>query len=181
MADEWTRALRAVAHPVRLRILSLLTGTAMSAADVARELELTHANASYHLRLLLDAGRIVEAGEERIRGGVAKRYRYPHEADLRATDAQQRPTTGEDRALFARAFSAELERRLLAPGVVRVQNSDLEGWVSPAAWERARALLLEASALLHDANRPPRTADTVHISFTTWAFEMGRPAAAVES
>ena len=69
-------SLRSVAHPLRLRMLSLLTGTAMSAAEVARELEITHANASYHLRLLLDAGLLVVEGEERIRGGVAKRYRH---------------------------------------------------------------------------------------------------------
>ena len=66
-------SLRAVAHPLRLRILSLLTGAELSAAEVARELDVTHANASYHLRVLADAGEVVVAGEEKIRGGVAKR------------------------------------------------------------------------------------------------------------
>ena len=79
MTDETTHALRAVAHPVRLQILSLLTGTELSAAEVARELGITHANASYHLRTLLDAGELVIASEEKIRGGVAKRYRHPWE------------------------------------------------------------------------------------------------------
>ncbi len=50
----------------------------MSAAEVGRELDITHANASYHLRLLADAGLIVVEGEEQIRGGRAKRYRHPH-------------------------------------------------------------------------------------------------------
>jgi hypothetical protein len=144
----------------------------MSAAEVARELGLTHANASYHLRQLLEADRIVPAGEERIRGGVAKKYRYPHESDFQAADTPAAPTSGEDRVQLARASFSELERRLLAPGAARINSSDLEGWVSPDAWERARALLIEASALLHDANRPPRSPDTVHISFSTWAFEM---------
>ncbi|MFC7535267.1 adenylosuccinate lyase [Actinoplanes sp. GCM10030250] len=70
-----TAALRALAHPVRLRIMSLLTGADLTAADVARALGITHANASYHLRTLLAAGQIVAAGEKKIRGGVAKRYR----------------------------------------------------------------------------------------------------------
>ena len=74
--DPRTAELRAMAHPVRLRILSLLTGAALTAADVARELGLTHANASYHLRQLLAVGQIEVAGHERIRGGAAKRYRY---------------------------------------------------------------------------------------------------------
>jgi DNA-binding transcriptional ArsR family regulator len=175
MADDRVKALRSMAHPVRLRILSLLTGSAMSAADVARELEITHANASYHLRCLLDAGRIEEAGEERIRGGVARLYRYPHERDLRAIKAEKTRTTdrGEELLALVRASGSELERRLLSPGVAGVNNSDLDGWVAPDAWARARALLLEASALLHDANRPPRTEGTVHVSFTTWSFELG--------
>ena len=54
--------LRAFSHPLRLRLLSLLTGTAMSAAEVSRELGTTQANASYHLRRLEAAGllRVVE-------------------------------------------------------------------------------------------------------------------------
>ncbi|HYG92184.1 MAG TPA: helix-turn-helix domain-containing protein, partial [Nocardioides sp.] len=77
MADDQIASLRAAAHPLRLRMLSLLTGSAMSAAEVARELDITHANASYHLRVLRDAGEVVVDGEERIRGGMAKRYRHP--------------------------------------------------------------------------------------------------------
>lgn len=177
MADEArtdgsrVSALRASAHPVRLRILSLLTGTAMSAAEVARELDLTHANASYHLRVLLDAGELVEAGEERIRGGVAKRYRYPHERQGQGTTGPR--ATADDRVFYARAQAVELERRTLLrePGVPQL-SSDLEGWVDPETWDRARALLEQASMLLHDANRPPRTPGTVHVSATTWAFRM---------
>ncbi|AEV81128.1 Arsenical resistance operon repressor [Actinoplanes sp. SE50] len=68
-------SLRALAHPVRLRIMSLLTGAELTAADVARALGITHANASYHLRHLSAGGLIAAAGEEKIRGGLAKRYR----------------------------------------------------------------------------------------------------------
>src|SRR5215831_21075892 len=80
--------LRAGAHPLRLRIMSLLTGAEMSAAEVARELDINHANASYHLRVLAEAGQVVEAGEERIRGGVAKRYRHPWRNKHVTVDAQ---------------------------------------------------------------------------------------------
>ncbi|MEU4424231.1 helix-turn-helix domain-containing protein [Actinoplanes sp. NPDC024001] len=78
-----TAELRALAHPVRLRIMSLLTASSLTAAEVARELGITHANASYHLRNLLSAGHIAVAGEEKIRGGTAKRYR--HEAAAAVT------------------------------------------------------------------------------------------------
>jgi DNA-binding transcriptional ArsR family regulator len=176
--EQQISAMRAVAHPVRLRMLSLLTGAAMSAAEVARELDLTHANASYHLRLLADAGEIVVDGEEKVRGGTAKRYRYPHERDLAplAPGAPHPTVDPEHRALYVRAIGTELERRTLArePGT-RGSSSDLEGWVDPAAWEEAAALVERASALLHQANRPPRTEGTVHVSFTAIAFQMSAP------
>ena len=161
-------SLRAVAHPVRLRMLSALTGTAMSAADLARTLDISHANASYHLRQLADAGEVVEAGEQKVRGGTAKLYRYPHEAQ-----AHRHAESNEDRLLYARAVAAEVERRIVdrvpSPGNLL---SDLEGWVEPETWDRAAALLREASTLLHDANRRPHSPGTVHISFTAWAFRM---------
>ena len=159
--------LRAIAHPVRLRMLSLLTGTAMSAAELARELGVSHANASYHLRQLVDSGQLVDAGEEKIRGGVAKRYRYPHEAD-----APRHEATPEDRQLYARALLLEIERRLTQRADVPGLSTDLEGWVAPETWARAWALLEEASGLLHDANQPPHSPGSVHVSFTGWAFRM---------
>lgn len=172
MTDD-IKELRAVAHPVRLRILSLLTGSAMSAAEVARELDLTHANASYHLRILLETGTVVEAGEERIRGGVAKRYRYPHED---RGQHRSRATT-EGQVARVRALARELERRVRQRKRHSPSHlSDLDGWVAPEVWERVRELLMEASTLMHDHNQPPRTPGTVHVSATSWTFQMTRKA-----
>ena len=81
MTDDAMSALRAIAHPVRLQILSLLTGAELSATEVARELDLTHANASYHLRVLLDAGLLEVAGEERIRALAQELVRRVRHAD----------------------------------------------------------------------------------------------------
>jgi DNA-binding transcriptional ArsR family regulator len=164
---EAVARLRATAHPVRLRILSLLTAEAMSAAEVARTLEITHANASYHLRQLHDVGALVVESEEKIRGGVAKRYRYDASRDV----APGKPGLDE-RIAYARAMAAETERRLLdaAPGTAT--SSDLEAWVDVETWHRALDLLHEASHLLHAAARPAGTPDTVHVSVTHSAFTM---------
>ena len=164
--DSITR-LRAMAHPLRLRMMSLLTGEAMSAAEVARALGITHANASYHLRQLHDAGELVVEGEEKIRGGVAKRYRYD------ATRVEPtREVDIDDRISYARATEMEIERRLLdaAPGTAT--STDLEGWVPVEAWRRSLDLLHEASFLLHGEARPAGAADTVHVSVTFNAFTM---------
>jgi DNA-binding transcriptional ArsR family regulator len=159
--------LRATAHPLRLRILSLLTGEAMSAAEVARALDTTHANASYHLRVLHDVGKLVVEGEEKIRGGVAKRYRY--DATREVAD---RGTAVEDRIAFARANAVEVERRLLDAAPGPGTSSDLETWVSPQTWRRAVDLLHEVSHLLHAEALPAHTPGTVHVSATHTAFTM---------
>jgi DNA-binding transcriptional ArsR family regulator len=164
---EAVARLRATAHPVRLRIMSLLTAEAMSAAEVARALDLTHANASYHLRVLHDIGELVVESEEKIRGGVAKRYRYD------ATREVPDRTSGvDDRIAYARANALEIERRLRDAAKGGGSSSDLEAWVPLEAWRRALDLMHEASHLLHAEARPAGTPDTVHISATSNAFTM---------
>ncbi|MGZ4499961.1 MAG: ArsR/SmtB family transcription factor [Nocardioidaceae bacterium] len=171
--DEQVSSLRAIAHPVRLRILSLLTGTAMSAAEIARELGLTHANASYHLRVLADAGEVVEAGEEHIRGGVAKRYRHPWER----TPAAGKPVR-RDEAAYVRAMADELVRRnALRKPRSKTLMTDAELWVAPEVWSQVLDLLRQASALVHEQARPPRTEGTVRVNLTAAAFQLSEPAA----
>jgi DNA-binding transcriptional ArsR family regulator len=157
-----------MAHPVRLRILSLLTGAAMSAAEVARELDLTHANASYHLRLLAQTGHLVEAGEEAIRGGRAKRYRYDDERPV-----QMAPDTATA-VLFYDAIAAELVRRarLRKHRSGRATSSDAELWVSEEAWGTAVDQVLATVDELHRAALPIRSAGALHVSITTALFEM---------
>lgn len=172
MPEEDIASLRAIAHPLRLRILSLLTGTEMSAAELARELDITHANASYHLRVLADAGEVVEAGEEKIRGGVARRYRHPWERPGRQASQRADRRTGE---AYLRAMADELVRRF---GDRRARSrshlTDAELWVSPQTWQQVQALVAEAAQLVHAEALPPRTAGTVHVNMSAALFEMKR-------
>ncbi len=159
-------ALRAVAHPVRLQIMSLLTGAALTAAEVARELGLTHANASYHLRNLLAGGLIVPAGEEKIRGGVAKRYRYDPARDHAPDSPEQK------RALFG-SLANELTRRAAAGRFdAKGLLGDGEFWIEPDQWVAIRSKIAAAVQELHAAARPPRTPGTVRTSTTVAMFEM---------
>jgi DNA-binding transcriptional ArsR family regulator len=166
-----TTELRATAHPVRLQIMSLLTGAPMTAAEVARELGLTHANASYHLRTLLSAGMIVVAGEERIRGGVAKRYRYDPSHD-RGDGSPARP---DDyfRSMYA-TVAAELIRR--SRGTFPTKGNlmvDAELWIEPEAWAEFRTRIGDAARELHEAALPPRTPGTLRTSTSIAMFGMG--------
>ncbi|GAB3151196.1 hypothetical protein GCM10027290_39890 [Micromonospora sonneratiae] len=166
--------MRALAHPVRLRILSLLTATEMTAAEVARELDLTHANASYHLRHLLDAGVIQIAGEERIRGGVAKRYRYDatRDFDRRRPSPDGAEPTRDHRLLYA-TLATELRRR--SQQARRSSNNfltDAEFWIDPETWQAVREQIANAAETLHRAAQPPRAPGAVRVSATVALFQM---------
>jgi DNA-binding transcriptional ArsR family regulator len=164
-----TAALRAMAHPIRLRIMSLLTGAPLTAAEVARELGISHANASYHLRNLLTGGLIVPAGEEKIRGGVAKRYRY----DAHREEGLGPVSQEQLRADFI-AVAEELIRRVrftpLATGGKLLADAEL--WVDPESWRAIRTRVHDAIRDLHDAAQPPRTPGTIRTGTTAAMFEM---------
>ena len=164
--------LRAVAHPLRLRILSLLTAEAMSAAEVARALDLTHANASYHLRVLHEADEVVIESQEKIRGGTAKRYRYVVGGD------PQRPTstsTVEDHIAWQRATHSEIVRRMTRRVKGPATSSDIETWVTPQVWRAAMDQITAAMTTLHEEAQRPGTDGTIHVSASTEAFVMGDP------
>ncbi|SDT73222.1 ArsR/SmtB family transcription factor [Actinoplanes derwentensis] len=172
LGEDRKASLRALAHPVRLQIMSLLTGASLTAADVARELGLTHSNASYHLRNLLAGGLIVVAGEEKIRGGVAKRYRYL--AD-RERVCGSRPDD-DRRAEFA-AIAHELIRRSSQATFTDHGNLFADGdfWVEPEVWLVIRDRISEAVNDLHRAAQPPRTPGTVRTSTTVAMFQQREP------
>lgn len=165
MTGDRISSLRATAHPLRLRMLSLLTSSAMSAAEVARELGITHANASYHLRRLHEADLVVVEGEERIRGGVAKRYRH-------LFDRPESQWTDEDMAGQVQAMCSELLRRFPQRRKGKGAFTDAELWVTPETWDRAHELLVEASMLVHREAKPPHTEGAVPVNLTIAGFQM---------
>ncbi|MCW2848730.1 MAG: ArsR family transcriptional regulator [Marmoricola sp.] len=76
------RVLRAIAHPVRTRILDELSATGpMRAADIARTLGVPANQASFHLRQLAKYGLAAEAPEE-ARDGRDRVWKAAHEAGL---------------------------------------------------------------------------------------------------
>ena len=166
-----------MAHPLRLRMLSLLTGQAMSAAELARALGVSHALASYHLRQLARA-MVVEVAEERThRGGREVRYRY----------RPRPPTEGRQPAgvlaaalpgallLFVEAFTTELRRRAGAAAPAPKLSplvADAQLWVDPNEWATVRRHLDREFRRLHDVATAPRSGGTVCVSLSAAVFEM---------
>jgi DNA-binding transcriptional ArsR family regulator len=163
LEDEQRQQLRALSHPVRLRILSLLTGTAMSSAELARELGMNHAAVSFHVRQLARAGYLELAETRSVRGGRERRYR--------TRSAGGSEWRQEDPTLAIRAVSDEVGRRAAnaTPAAWRLFG-DAELWVDAATWEDAVGRIVAAIRDLHAAAQPPRTPGSTHVSATAMLF-----------
>jgi DNA-binding transcriptional ArsR family regulator len=168
-------ALRATAHPLRLRLLSLVTSTAMSAAEAGRELGMSQAAASYHLRVLERAGLVRVVEVVRLRGGEAKRYRHESSARRIDLDAPGERIGIEDELVYLEALIGELRRRAPRRTTGPSVSTDAELWVEPETWRRVVRHVGDAAALLHAAARPPRTPGTVPVSMTAALFPLRRP------
>lgn len=163
-----TEGLRALAHPLRLRLLSLLTRHPMSAAEAARETGESQANVSYHLRRLHAVGLLEVAEEVSVRGGRAKRYRHDPESGQNVS-----ATTPAEHQLLAGALADELRRRATEQRVgAPSAMTDAELWVEPEVWSRALTLAGELGCLLHEAARPPHEPGAVRIGATVVLFEL---------
>jgi DNA-binding transcriptional ArsR family regulator len=174
--DSELSKLRVLAHPLRLRMLSLLTGAAFSAMELSRELGISQALASYHLRQLHSAG-VIELAEVRARRGGRER-RFVYQPACPGSPGPT-PSSADDLALFAEAVGAELRRRSRETGAAAGRlGVDAELWVDPADWAEAVDAMRAASIGLHRRAKPPRAAGTIRVSVSAVLFPMTIPDAA---
>ena len=170
-ADSLVR-MRALAHPVRLQLLSLLTGSPMCAAEAGRWLQMSQANVSYHLRMLERAGLVEVAEEVSIRGGRARRYRHVPTSEPDRPGHAPSLTELESEQAFVDVLIAELRRRHPRRAAGPATMVDAELWVDAATWKEIVAAMGAASARLHARARPPGSAGTVRVSATLSMFQM---------
>ncbi len=100
-------AMRALAHPTRIRMLELLRQEPLSASELARRLEIRFGSARFHLQQLVRGGLASPAGDRRVRGGLELLFSAP--ADVWIDIDPDEP--GATAALH-QAFVGELGRRL---------------------------------------------------------------------
>jgi len=146
-------------------MLSLMWAAPLSAAELARELEISQALASHHLRQLVSVGLAELASTRSRRGGLERRFRTVHGTPL--------SDRSEGTALLAEALVHNLRERAArrAEGGASV-TSDAELWLEPDAWEDIRHRMAELLADLHEASRPPHEPGTVRIAGTVMLFPL---------
>jgi DNA-binding transcriptional ArsR family regulator len=101
-------AMRALAHPTRMRMMHLLRIEALSASELARRLQIKFGSAQYHLRTLERAGIARRVEQRRKRGGLEILFDVPHSLWV---DFDADAPVGMRQAVH-RAYLAELGRRL---------------------------------------------------------------------
>lgn len=157
--------MRVFAHPVRLQMMSRLSARALSAAELGRELGISQAAASYHLRKLAEAGFVDLAEERVVRGGRERRYRF----DPRP----QRTIDTESRRDFVLAALAEVRRRIEVADHSQLGSGwDGELWVDSDAWSETLNRVRDAMVQLHEQARAPGSEDAILVSATTLLFAL---------
>jgi DNA-binding transcriptional ArsR family regulator len=158
--------LRALSHPLRLRILGIVTARPVSATEVAEATGVAHASASYHLRQLAAVGliRSLEEPAPERRGSAGRpQQRYA------MSSAPFRGIGPRAARSLDRRVVAELERKLGQPGTKRI--ADAEVWLTPANWRRVRRLIDEASEIAHSRSLRPGMPGSKHVSVTSVLVE----------
>src|SRR3954462_7037030 len=108
------KAMRALAHPVRLALLEALTDGPMTATEAGERVGESPANASFHLRQLAKYGFVEEAGAQGRRRPwkrkqLGMRFTAVHDDEGTAAAARQLDRTMRER-YFDRAERALNER-----------------------------------------------------------------------
>jgi DNA-binding transcriptional ArsR family regulator len=100
-------AMRALAHPTRIRMLELLRQEPLSASELSRRLGIRFGSARFHLQQLVRGGLASPAGDRRVRGGLELLFTAP-------ADVWINIDLDEPGAIAARhqAYVGELGRRL---------------------------------------------------------------------
>ena len=141
------REMRALASPVRLRIMRLALDEARTNKEIAELLQLTPATALHHVRTLVDAGFLAP---EPIRRGTRGSRERPYRATRLSWQLDNADPTGAVRRAMIDAFLGELAE---LPDDVQFTTTRL-GLRLPA--ERRAELEARLTALFDEFERLPR-------------------------
>jgi DNA-binding transcriptional ArsR family regulator len=163
--------MRALTHPLRLRLLGLLRSEGPgTATTLAARLGVSAALASYHLRQLGSHG-FIEPVPELARDGKQRWWRAAHERTSWSTlDWLDTP----ERVAVEEAFGREIVRAVAERGLEWVTGastwpaewvdaSDMSDWLLELTPEEVRELREELHAVVDRRTNRPRRADTERV------------------
>jgi len=181
------RYVRALSHPLRVRILAMLQERTASPSQLSEWLGATLGTTAYHVRSLHQLGLIELADETRVRGAIEHHYRagkrplVSEEAWAKAPPIAKQAAVGSTLQMvdeYARKSAAEggfdrAEAHLTRTSV----KLDDEGWA--ALNDAARRFLAEVEQIdeavkVRVKSRPPHDAEVGDAAVVLMAFEAQR-------
>jgi DNA-binding transcriptional ArsR family regulator len=157
---------RALAHPLRVRILDVLTDEHLTAAEVSERVGTTKTNAAYHLRRLVHAGHVAVVETRTVVGGTANVYTRSGRLDALASDPQSV-------ARYVDAVAASVRGRFAQRSLRRKATViDAELWVAEDVWRQRRNELAALAQSVHDSGLAAGTPGTIRVSISLITFEM---------
>jgi DNA-binding transcriptional ArsR family regulator len=179
------RLVKALAHPVRVRILGILEHRTATPKELAAELGLPLENTSYHVRTLLKFGFIRLERKRQVRGAVEHHYRAVARPRVSAKAWEQMPESLKQ-AMNAANISqlSELVNRGVAQGKFSRPESQLQRMpytVDDEGFREASAILSEALERISEVEKRARArvqrgeSDPVQIVTAVMLFDRPDP------
>jgi len=188
------RYVKAMSHPLRVRILALLDERRASPVELAEVLEASLGTVSYHVRTLHQLGLIELVDETRVRGAVEHHYRAKARPKITDETWEQAPPIAKQAAVgsslqmideYARASAAAGGFDHSDAALIRLSmRLDEKGWrqLSKACtrlFEQARKIEAEAGERMKDAAYSDH--DAIDVGLVMMMFEAIRLSQALAS
>jgi len=154
---------RALAHPLRLRIIRLLRVEPRSASALARELDVLPGSARFHLGVLERAGIVSRAGERVVNGGREVLFAAPDVLHL-DDDVEPAVRWATDRA-YLQELTRLIELGATEPGGVAGFSLHVSR-LRPRDVAKAERIVREASRRIAELDRPDDPRATPHVAAT---------------
>src|SRR6188472_1500108 len=170
------RYVKAMSHPLRVRILAILMERKASPVELAQVLEGTLGTVSYHVRTLHQLGLIELVAETRVRGAVEHHYRAKSRPVITDEAWEKAPPIAKQAAVgsslqmiddYARASAAAGGFDHRDAALIRISMKlDAEGWQQLAKackrlYEQAQRIEAESRERLDGA--APHEADEIDV------------------
>ena len=142
------RLVRALSHPLRVRIMGVLEQRTASPKELAQALDVGLENIAYHVRALRDFGLIELERSEQVRGAVAHHYRARARPRITARAWEQLPEISK-RAMIGAALAqiGDIVSEAAAQGCFGRPESHVSRRplaLDEAGFEEASAVLVKA-------------------------------------
>jgi DNA-binding transcriptional ArsR family regulator len=179
------RLVKALAHPIRVRILGILEHRTATPKELAAELGLPLENTSYHVRTLKKFGFIKLERKRQVRGAVEHHYRAVARPRVNAKAWEQMPESLKQAMNTANISQlSELVNRGVAQGKFSRPESQLQRMpytLDEEGFREASAILSEALERISDVEKRARArvqrgeSDPVQIVTAVMLFDRPDP------